>query len=425
MNRFLRTAYSTTYVYFYLTLLAVTVTGKDLPFPAFLCLFFGLLTALLPDIYDSLSRLKGVFAALGGLLALLGFLPILLAQVGLLQYLAYGLGLLAGILFFFLRQEPVSHSFFMESFRRTLIIAAAVLVFILFALMPTLSNGKTFSFGAEELKTVFFNLIPLIIMLLAVGVLHLRGLRSEKSGMDRKAFRRRQLRDLIVFAAAVTLVYVFNPLGYLVRGIVYIFKYGIVRLLQPLIDLIPFGEHPPIPDESFPPGIAEVVTLSPEEAPPPGDPSPAVTGNTLRVIVFIFVLVGLAGLVMLIVILVKKRRGRGKKYQGYPHETVEAMEEEEEREEEPVPKKRSADPRLRIRYQYRSFMKYLKNVPVDVEKTDTSGEIGEAAKEGIRAEAEPMDTVTGIYNRARYQQKEAPTAADAEEMKRLLEGIRH
>ena len=69
MNRFLRTAYSTTLVYLYLTLFVVTFSGVSMPFPAFSCLYFGLLVCLLPGILRKLEGLEVLFTLLGAVTA--------------------------------------------------------------------------------------------------------------------------------------------------------------------------------------------------------------------------------------------------------------------------------------------------------------------------------------------------------------------
>lgn len=435
MNRFLRTAYSTIYVYLFLTLFMVTVTGADMPFPAFLFLFFGLMVALLPEIYESLPGNRTLWASLGLLLALPGFWAVRFSQGSLLHYILYGLGLLAGMIFLHLRRYPISYLRFRDAFRRSVLAAAVLILYDLLVIAPAVLDKKLFSFSFERFIGAVDNLAPLIILLLVVGVLHLRGLRSEQIGMERKALRRRQLRDLLLFVTVVIIVYIFNPLVYIIKGGKHLWNKGLLPLLtwisgalSSLFSSLFSFQRPPTDNI-----IKETLDYNsslPGGDLPPGEmvPTEAVEEVVSEGIDLYMLLVGIWLTVSLCILLYflifKKRTVKRKTNLGYPNETVEMLEEEEEEEQAPLPKKRSADPRLRIRYQYQSFLKYLRKISVQVKHTDTSGEIGESAKEGIRAEAESIDAFTEIYNRARYQQNEEVSAADAESMKRLLEDMK-
>ena len=61
MNRFFRTAYATTLVYLLLTLFAVLIARVGMPFPAFSCLYFGLLLCLLPGALPHLNGKERLF----------------------------------------------------------------------------------------------------------------------------------------------------------------------------------------------------------------------------------------------------------------------------------------------------------------------------------------------------------------------------
>jgi len=431
MNRFLRTAYSAIYAYLWLTLLVVTVTRTDMPFPAFLCLFFGLLTALVPDIFDTGQGIKALWAVLGGLLALLGFLPILISGGSLFHYILYGFAGLAVVSFFFLRRQSTTHRRFMDSFRLTIIIFAISLFIILFLWMPFLTamtHKRVPDLSWENIMTVLNNLIPVFIMLLAVGVLHLRGLRSENIGIDQKLFRQRQLRDLMIFMTCVTIVYAFNPLRYIVRGLLFLFRNGLIPFLKKILSLFAFEwntDHHRN-DEPQPEATYEYEETMPESTeyqeiplePPQGD-------GLLKSLLFLLILVAVIALVFLIIQLLKKKARAQKTYRGYPVETMEALEEEETPQRDPSPKKRSRDPRMKIRYQYLMFLNYVKRIPVSLKKTQTSGEIADFAAETIPEKAGSVNALTEIYDRARYQHNIAPSPADAEEMKKLLEKVLH
>ena len=56
MNRLLRTVYSVSYVYLPLTLIAVVVTGVDMPLLSYLCLLSGVLLTLLPAVFERLAE---------------------------------------------------------------------------------------------------------------------------------------------------------------------------------------------------------------------------------------------------------------------------------------------------------------------------------------------------------------------------------
>ena len=432
MNRFFRTAYYTIYVYIYLVLFVVIPTGTEMPLPAFLCLFFGLFVGMIPDIFDGEPGKKPLFAVLGSLLALLGFPVLRLFGSGWMHYLGYGLGLLACLLLCLFGRQPTSHKLFMDSLRKTVILAAITIFIVLLVLVPVFIDGKLIDFGTEQLSILMGSLIPVIIMLLAVAVLHLRGLRSLQGGINRNAFRRRQLRDLLLFAAVVTIVYAFNPLAILGKGAAWIYNEALVPLLsliaKALSDLFRnrfdfnwnFGHvyeyedlegNPTNPAEQMP--QEEVVPT--ESMPDAAEPS----NNVLYIAVVILVLA-----IVLIHFLMLRKRKPKRSGQGYPNETVEAFEVEEEKKKEPIPRKRSMDPRIRIRYRYREFLKYLYRLRVPVENTNTTGEIEVKSKDVITVDQEALDAFSTIYNRARYQQSENPSASDAEKMNELFMSIK-
>ena len=105
MNRFFRTAYSATLVYLCLTLFGVLFTGVGMPFPAFSCLYFGLLLFLLPDISQKLIGKELLFSVIGTVTAMLGFLPIALWHCPMLHWLIHLSGITAAVVFLLILQQ--------------------------------------------------------------------------------------------------------------------------------------------------------------------------------------------------------------------------------------------------------------------------------------------------------------------------------
>ena len=437
MNRFLRTVYSVTYVSLFLTLFLVFGTGADVPLPAFLCLYFGMMIALFPSIFDRLAGKEPVFLPIGVLAALLGYLPILLSGCPVVHSIAYGISLFSGVLFYFLRRHKTTHAFFTGFFRTTVIVAAAVIAFITLMLIPAFYGTGAVSFGWDRIVCIANNVIPVLIMLLTTGILLLRGLRAEQNGIDDRAFKRRQIRDLLIFAALVGVVYAFHPLQYLRAALVFLRDKALLpailwlyRLLQRTFDAVGGA----FLNKQY---VSEIKDApQPEPDPTPLEPSTIFAGNTeikdhridipYETVLYILLAFVTVVLVILFVIAFRKliRKIRSRKNQGYPNETVEKIEEETPEVREKKPKKLSADPRLRIRYQYAEFMKHLKDRRVRLKKSDTCGEIGMRARNELHADEAEMNAFSDLYERARYCAAEAPTEDDAKRMKSLLGRIR-
>ena len=437
MNRFLRTVYAVTYVSLFLTLFLVFGTGADMPFSSFLCLHFGMMIALFPSIFDRLAGKEPVFVPLGALAALLGYLPILLSGCPVVHSIAYGVSLLSGVLFYFLRQYKTTHAFFTGFFRTTVIVAAAVIAFITLMLIPAFYGTGAVSFGWDRIVCIANNVIPVLIMLLTTGILLLRGLRAEQNGTDDRTFKRRQIRDLLIFAALVGVVYAFHPLQYIPAALAFLRDKALLpallwlyRLFQRTYDAVSGA----FPNE---PHVSEIMdTPQPEPESTPPEPSTILAGKTeitdhridipYETVLYIFLAFVTVVLVILFVIAFRKliRKIRSRKNQGYPSETVEKIEEETPEVREKKPKKRSTDPRLRIRYQYAEFMKYLKDRRVRLKKSDTCEEIGRLAKDELHAPEAETNAFSELYEHARYCAAEAPTEDDAKRVKSLLGQIR-
>ena len=428
MNRFFQTAYYTIYIYLYLAIFVGIASGSEMPLLAFLCLFFGLLIAMVPDIFDNQPGRKPLFVVLGFLVSLIGFLPIRIADGIQVQYFGYGIGLISGCLLYSLQRQQTSYYHFMEAFKRTVLIASILIVLVLLFLLPVFIDGQIITFGLEELKVLVDSIVPIIIMLLAVGVLHLRALRSLRGGIDRDAFRRRQLRDVLLFTMLVTIVYTFDPFSFLLAGAAWLYE----KALLPILSLIAkaFPNH--LPDwpnfwqyrkEHEVENINDFGTA--EMAPPETvTPSAAVSEitETSGDFQYLFVVV-LILIVVLVNFLLLRKKKSFKTSLGYPSETVEAIVEEEDTLKKPTLKKRILDPRIRIRYSYREFLKHLRKLRIPLEATDTTMEIENKTCSTFPNEAEALDALSRLYNRARYQQSEVPSTSDAENMRELVKKV--
>lgn len=428
MNRFFQTAYYTIYIYLYLAIFLGIASGAEMPLPAFLCLFFGLFIAMLPEVFDGQLGRKPLYISLGLLVALMGFLPIHLASGIRMQYIGYGIGLIAALLLYYFQRQQTSYYHFMSIFKRTVIIASILIVLVLLFLLQIFIDAQIITFGREELKILFNSIVPVIIMLLAVGVLHLRALRSLRGGINRDAFRRRQLRDVLLFIALVTIVYAFDPLSFLARGAMWIYEVALLPLLSLIAKAFP--KH--IPDwfdfwqyreQNMPENTEDfgAAQMAPQETAPPSEVvSDVVESSGNFQYIFVVILILIAVLVNYLLLRKKKtQRASG----GYPSETIETIE-EEEIETQPTVKRRSLDPRIRIRYNYREFLKYLNRIRVPIADTDTTGEIEKKSTYTFPAAAETLEALSTLYDRARYHQSEVPSSSDAEKMHELVKSIK-
>lgn len=442
MNRLLRTVYSVSYVYLPLTLIAVVVTGVDMPLLSYLCLLSGVLLALLPAVFERLANRKAAFAALGALAALLGFLPILLQACLLMQIIAYGLGVAAGVVFCALRHSQTSRVWFLHTFRISLGLMVTAIFVLLVVVIPLLHDNGVTSLDRTRIRLALDNIIPVMILLLSTGVLLLRQLRSEQGGLDPQIIKRRQMRDLSVFGTLVGATFVIhlfvhlrNVFSHLYDRVLYPMLVRLAGLLTDLFkqksamsDLFPAYQQPyEMPD-------ASIFPTAPDPT-PAGEPSDIASFDPMlldrevvyKVLLGIFIASAVLVFGVLIAGAVRRflERYRGRKdVPGYPNETVEQIPEEEPEQKEEPPRKHSDDPRERMRYQYGEFLRCLRKTTVTVERTNTCGEIRRNADAKLRVEPETLNEFTDLYEKARYRQREAVTDGDAHRMKTLLGKIK-
>lgn len=436
MNRFFRTAYSSTLVYLGLTLFTVLFTGVRMPFPAFSCLYFGLLLALLPAASRKLAGKEGLFYGLGALTALLGFLPLVLWHCPLTHFAVHLLGIAAAAAFVPLLRHRTTHADFMAKYQFSAIMLLILIGFIALATVTGIyADGK--SSRPEALKFAVNNIIPLAIVLLVTGVLLLRGLRAAEGIVDEQAFNRRQLRDTLIFAVVVTVVFAVDPFVYLQQAVYFLINdvlkpagRALMALLAAIVRLLHVDrpewerETQPTEETSEPGGIPNVEST--ETAPEHYD----IEGSDLtRTVAYIFI--GIMALLLLWILvrqirkLIRKLRERSRKYgSGYPNEVREMLPQEERAQREKKPKRRSADPRERMRWMYGEFLQYLKKLRIRFDGSDTCGEIQSRAEKNAAADPSVLSDLTELYEQARYQMEEAPDEEDAREMKDLLDKIR-
>lgn len=440
MNRFFRTAYTTSFVYLFLALLAALITGVGMPLPAFLCLYLGLLLFILPYAMPRLNGKEALFGLLGVLLALLGFVPILLYRCGIVHYIAYGLGLLAAAIFTNTLKHRTTHDDFSAKFRFSAILILAFIIGLYFLQIIRLTEETALPVETERIKQALDNVVPVAIIMLVSGVLLLRGLRGLQGSADERAFNRRQLRDVLIYSAAVSGVFFAKPLitkgmVWLVNDVVRPFLRWIAWAFNRFLELIankhpnfdsPKPEMTPEPDEPLMPLPSQMVT----ELDPEGYKlDEAAETNLYKTLVYVLLAMIAAALIVILIIeirkLVKKLRGRGaSRGRGYPNEIREALTDEETERTEEKPRKRSADPRIRIRYYYREFMRHMRRILVYIHPSDTCGEIRERSKPVLHIDGEELAEFSGIYEHARYSSVNTPTEQEAERMKTIFERIK-
>lgn len=442
MNRFLRTAYSTTFVYLFLALIAVLVTGVELPLAAFLCLYGGLLLALLPSATPKLHGRETLFMLLGALSALLGFLPLLLLRCPVVHWIAHGVGILAAILLTPVLKHRTTHSDFAAKFRFSLVLLLALLAGLYLVLLFGSTEGAVFPIQKERVQLGIDCAVPVAILLLVTGVLLLRGLRGQQTTLDEKAFNRRQLRDLLLYGSIVSVVFLLRPFRYLGKALKWLMNnvlypawrwllWALDQLLNLLASKKPRPElatPEPTPDPNDYGSLPANVMFTAED---PEDYIVDETGETNLYKTILWIFLAVAALIVIVILVFELRklirtlsnraafRGRG-----YPNEVRESLDDAESRQKAGKPKKYSADPRMRIRYLYGQFLRFLRRLWMQPEPSDTCGEINERAEKLLPESDRTLAELRALYERARYREAEGPTERDAARMKALLDRLK-
>ena len=442
MNRFLRAVYSATYVYVILILFAVIATGVEVPLLSFLCLLLGILIAMLPAVFDRLVKKRTLFTVLGVLIAASGFVPVILHGCPVMHYVICGLGIAEGFAFCLIRREMTIHLWFLRAFRTSLILLLSAIAVVFLAIIPMLYDGHVLSFGWERVRTALDNTVPVIVLLLSIGILFLRRLRSEQGGIDSATINRRQIRDLTIFGALVGVIFTAHlfvnlrsTFNFLYDRVIYPLFEWLVRLFSGKLkmDFIPEDSFPQ-PADDF--GLPDPSIFQQAPDPSPSGDQSVLTGPDLalpdkdlvyRITFGIFIAVSVIVFIGLVIIVVRrfleKYRER-KDVHGYPDETEVQITEEEPQRDEETPRKHSNDPRERMRYQYGEFLRFLRKASVPVETTNTCGEIRKNAYAGLRTGPEDLSDFTALYEKARYRQQESVTDDDDARMKTLFGRIR-
>ena len=218
MNRFFRTAYSTTLVYLCLTFFVVLFTRIRMPFPAFSCIYFGLLISLLPVVSRRLAGKDRLFYVIGALAAVLGFLPLKLWNCPTAHWVIHLLGIAAAAVFLSVLRYRTTHSDFMAKYSFTAVMLLVLIALVYLSMVTSVYRDGKAAERSEALNLAMNNIVPYAIVLLVTGVLLLRGLRAQEGIVDEHAFNRRQLRDTLIFAVLVTLVFVADPFLYLKKA---------------------------------------------------------------------------------------------------------------------------------------------------------------------------------------------------------------
>lgn len=379
MTRFFRTAFAETLAYTGLALIATGATGVETPLLSFACLLLGLLIVLLPEALPKLSDKRPLLIVLGIAAALLGLLPLLVLQTPVIHYVCYGAAVLFGAFFLRILRHETTYNNFKARFGFITVVLVIVIAYLLlfssasFRDTGTRRDGALFSM--ESVKTAMGGLFAHVIVLLATGVLCLRGLRAQQGAVNEQAFLKRQVRDAVVFVTVTGLVFSAVPLyriiwNYLLNSVVAPGAQAIARLIESVVSgaLKPSGGEPmtpsataapmqEVPTATTPPGNPGgiVGALTEVAGPPVGEPK---SGVWIRIAIAAVILGALIAVAA--VILVKTLR-RLKKYdRGYPNETREELPETEQPKKAEKPARYSADPRKRMRYLYADFLKRVR-----------------------------------------------------------------
>ena len=437
MNRFFRTAYSTTLVYLCLAFFGVLVTGAVLPITAFFCLYLGLLLFMVPGMQPGPDEKGRLLSGIGVLTAMSGFLPIALGHCPAVHWLIHLSGIAAAAVFLSVLRHRTTHKSFLMAF-----CAAGVSVFCLIGLVSLVLLTDIFKGGEasarhETVSLAVNSAVPYVLVLLATGVLHLRGLRAQPGRMiDERLFNRRQLRDTLIFAILAALFFAFDPIALLGKALSFLFDHALkpaVRFLAGLLgSLLPSmspGTQPVTAPHSAgdaaepePVLIAEPAEVLTEPIPmETTEPAPAAAWIVTAVIALILLLL----LAWVILRLVKNppKPGRDRR-SGYPNETYERLPGKKRSRRKGKPDKKAGDPRERMRYLYGDFLRCLQKRKVRFDQTSTCGEIRHGAEQQSAADPSTLSDLTALYEQARYRMQEMPAEADARAMKDLLDRIK-
>ena len=431
MNRFFRTAYATTYGYLCLVLLGVLIVGVEMPFAAFLCLYIGLLISLLPGVLPRLNGKELPFYLLGGVTAALSFWPLALWHSPAPYFVIHLLGIAAGTIFLRIRRHRTTYAMFMARFEFTLIVLLALFGFILLAMLTGIIPSVEELGQAAAIRQALNNAVPYVVVLLATGILLLRGLRAQPGLAEERSFNRRQLRDTLIFAALVTLFFVLDPVAYLEK-IAYFLLHDvlgflgrnlklILNLLLNLISVRSVEETHATPPPEETADLRPIPSMEVEQTQSEQFYFDGI--DLMGILGTLFAVLAAAGLIYLLIRLAKKLRWRGRKHSGgYPKEEREALQKETRRTRRP--RRISREARERIRYLYGEFLRYLNKLPVPCSQTDTCGEIEDRAERCRVADPTTLSELTELYEGARYCLEETPTDADARAMKSLLARVK-
>ena len=436
MNRFFRTAYASTLTCLCLTLFGVLVSGVKMPFPAFSCLYFGLLLFLLPGASHKLAGKERLFYLIGTVTAFLGFVPLALRHCPPIHWVIHLLGIAAAALYLKILRHRTTHGIFLAKFEFTTVVLLAVIGLVWLGILTGIYQGGDAAARSRAMNLAVSCIVPYSIVMLASGVLLLRGLRAQPGTIDEQAFNRRQLRDTIIFAVLVTLIFAVDPFVY-VKQVLYfllndVLKPGaryLVQLLNLLLRTVsvekdPAGETLPTEEAADP---EPVPTLAPGEA--QGEHYFIEAKDLTLTIAYIFIAIAVLALLYLLAVQIRKlvrtlrerSRSRGS---GYPNEIRESIPAKEETDREARPKRRSSDPRERIRWLYGDFLRHLHKVRVRFRRTDTCGEIERRAEDNAAAGPETLSGLTALYEEARYRLEDAPTEADVQAMKEFVDKVK-
>ena len=435
MNRFFRTVFSTTIVYLCLTLFGVLITREGIPFLAFSCLYFGLLLFLLPGISQRLAGKERLFEGIGALTAVLGFVPIALMRCPMLHWLIHLAGIAAAAAFLSILRHATTHGIFKAKFEFT-VAALAIFIGLVYLVMRTVLYQRGQPTARYEAVSLAMNgVVPYAIVLLATGVLLLRGLRAQPGRVNEQAFNRRQLRDTLIFFLLVTIIFAVDPFVWLGNALFFLlnevlrpaFRF-LAQLFVTVVRSITLWKQPtedPQPTEDAggprPMQAAEQAEAEAAQSMEEYDSQLPIDYIVLAVVVLILLYILAVQISKLAGNLRKRSRNLGS---GYPNETCETLPMQDGTGRQGKPKKRARDPRERIRYLYGDFLRFLHQRRVRIGQSDTCDEIRHAAEKRAVAQPSTLSDLTALYEKARYRMQEAPTEADARGMKDLLDRIK-
>ncbi len=429
MNRFLRVSFIVGILFVVISVFAGSFTGAMYPLGCYMMLWLGTLVFMLGVIIPKLQKHEEMLRIAGIILSLIGFVFLIILRRPKAFYIIQSVFVLLSFILPSTLKYNTTHRDFAPKFKFTMIVIA-----LLFCVMGIFTGGTEDSFlDTDYTVAAMINSIPVIIISVVMGILLLRGLRAVTGMVDETEFNKKQLRDTLIFFAGCIIVFisgllnalkwfleliaehVINPLFIWVSKMLYQIE-QLLKNKNPSFNLKPLS-----PSESqngmdiTPAPNYETVTNAPGK----------VEQNSNDLARFLLAVLALAIVSVIIYLIIRKlfKRGRRAVSYGYPNEVCEMVDEPEKKKQRPL-SRYNGSPRLKIRFYYAEFLRYVHRRGGKLRRADTCAEVEITASLLDQHLREEVGELTDEYRQARYDLSDEPTNEAAKRAKQLLNSIK-